>query len=123
MRDRENGPQQYSERLRVLQEENRILREQLAQQQEETRRLLLLSNALKYSTPGSPVLIRAQRMADMVPVSVTDQGPGIPPEDLPHIFERFYRAKDAGLPGRRRPGSQHHQNAGRGARRPHLGGE
>jgi PAS domain S-box-containing protein len=53
----------------------------------------LLSNALKYSAPGTPVWVRARREGDEVGVSVTDQGNGIAAEDLPHIFERFYRIK------------------------------
>jgi len=53
----------------------------------------LLSNALKYSAPGTPVWVRARQECDDVVVSVTDQGAGIDPRDLPHIFERFYRVK------------------------------
>lgn len=52
----------------------------------------LLSNALKYSDPGTPVIVRAQPEADQVVISVTDRGQGIAPTDLPHLFERFYRA-------------------------------
>ncbi|HEX2952273.1 MAG TPA: PAS domain S-box protein [Armatimonadota bacterium] len=51
----------------------------------------LLSNALKYSNPGTPVQVRARRVDDKVEVSVTDTGPGIAPEDIPHLFARFYR--------------------------------
>ena len=53
----------------------------------------LLSNSLKFSKPGTPVIIDAQQVDHQVEVSVTDQGRGIAPEDLPHLFERFYRAK------------------------------
>ncbi len=53
----------------------------------------LLSNALKYSAPGTPVLVRAQQSNGEIVVSVTDQGMGIPPEDVDHLFERFYRAR------------------------------
>ncbi|MHB0936565.1 MAG: PAS domain-containing sensor histidine kinase [Armatimonadota bacterium] len=55
----------------------------------------LLSNALKYSDPGTPVLVRAQPRDGEVMVSVTDQGRGIPPEAIPHLFERFYRVPGA----------------------------
>lgn len=51
----------------------------------------LLSNALKYSPPDSPVAVRARAQDGEVVVSVSDQGQGIAAEDVPHIFERFYR--------------------------------
>ncbi len=53
----------------------------------------LLSNALKYSDPATPVRIRARVEDGMVAVSIADRGYGIAPEDLPHLFERYYRAK------------------------------
>ena len=55
--------------------------------------LNLLTNALKYSPPASSVLLRAQHHDDTVVVLMTDNGPGIAPEDLPHLFERYYRGK------------------------------
>jgi PAS domain S-box-containing protein len=55
----------------------------------------LFSNALKYSPPGSPVVLRAERQGGDVVVSVIDEGPGIAPEDQGRIFERFYRVKGA----------------------------
>ena len=56
----------------------------------------LLDNAVKWSPPGGRVEVR---VADGE-LSVRDHGPGIAPEDLPHIFDRFYRSAAArGLPG------------------------
>jgi len=51
----------------------------------------LLTNSLKYSAPGSQVTVALAPTDGEVVVSVSDQGPGIAPEDLPHLFERFYR--------------------------------
>jgi signal transduction histidine kinase len=54
----------------------------------------LLSNAFKYSPSHSPVEIGAHRLpSGWVEVWVRDQGLGIPLEDQPHLFERFYRVK------------------------------
>jgi histidine kinase len=53
--------------------------------------LNLVGNALQYTPPGGRVGIRARREGDAVRVAVTDTGIGIPPEHLPHVFERFYR--------------------------------
>jgi signal transduction histidine kinase len=52
----------------------------------------LLSNAHKYSPPGSQVEVRAVRSVDEVKVSVRDNGPGVPPEERERIFERFVRS-------------------------------
>ncbi len=52
----------------------------------------LLRNADKYAPPGTPVHIRAWQEADSIHIAVADHGPGIPSEELPHIFERFHRA-------------------------------
>ena len=50
----------------------------------------LLSNAHKYA-PGAPVTIRASRQDRKVWLEVADEGEGIPPEHISHLFERFYR--------------------------------
>jgi two-component system OmpR family sensor kinase len=55
----------------------------------------LLDNALKYSAPGGVVTISCRPLNGQVAVSVTDTGQGIPAKDLPHVFERFYRADKA----------------------------
>lgn len=53
----------------------------------------LVSNAIKYGGRGGRVLVRARGEGREVEVSVEDRGPGIPAEDLPHIFEPFYRGR------------------------------
>ena len=53
----------------------------------------LISNAIKYSSRGE-IHISGQVRPDIVIVCVSDQGPGIAPEDIPHVFDRFYRAPD-----------------------------
>jgi len=53
----------------------------------------LLSNAQKYSAPGTPIHVQARQAGVEVTISVTDQGQGIQFDDLPYLFERFYRAK------------------------------
>ena len=52
----------------------------------------LLSNALKYSSPPRPVLLRLCIVEGEVVISVRDQGPGIPTDAQPRLFEHFYRA-------------------------------
>jgi signal transduction histidine kinase len=53
--------------------------------------LNLLDNAIKYSDPGARVDVRVLDAADSVTVRVSDTGVGIPEEDLPSLFDRFYR--------------------------------
>jgi signal transduction histidine kinase len=51
----------------------------------------VLDNALRHTPEGGQVAIRAARTGDDITVTVTDTGPGAPPEHLPHLFERFWR--------------------------------
>ncbi len=55
----------------------------------------LLDNACKYSSPGSPVAVRADACDGEVRVSVQDVGPGIDEPDQPHIFEKFFRGHES----------------------------
>ncbi|NPA92919.1 MAG: GAF domain-containing protein [Chloroflexi bacterium] len=55
----------------------------------------LLSNAAKYSPPGTTIRVEGFTRPDRVVLCVQDEGPGIAPEDAPHIFDRFYRSRDA----------------------------
>lgn len=56
----------------------------------------LLENAAKYSDPGAEIAVIAAREGDSVVVRVEDRGFGIPPEDLPHVFDTFYRVRREG---------------------------
>ena len=53
----------------------------------------LLDNAAKYSPDGSTIRIRSWRDQDAICLQVLDEGDGIPPGDLEHIFDKFYRAE------------------------------
>jgi PAS domain S-box-containing protein len=55
----------------------------------------LVSNAIKYSPEGGEIRISGQVRPDQVIVCVSDQGPGIAPDDIPHVFDRFYRSSAA----------------------------
>jgi signal transduction histidine kinase len=68
----------------VLVADRRLLRQALAH---------LLDNALKYGPRGGEVRLSARPVPRGAELAVSDQGPGIPPEDLPRVFERFYRVE------------------------------
>jgi heavy metal sensor kinase len=55
----------------------------------------LVDNAVRFTEPGGKVTLRVESDADRAIVCVTDTGIGIPPEHLPHVFERFYQADAA----------------------------
>jgi two-component system OmpR family sensor kinase len=52
----------------------------------------LAANALRHTPPGGEVRLGATRVDGLVRMTVTDNGVGIPPEHLPHVFDRFYKA-------------------------------
>ncbi|RUW31249.1 sensor histidine kinase, partial [Mesorhizobium sp. M1E.F.Ca.ET.041.01.1.1] len=51
----------------------------------------LVDNALRYSKPGGSVTVKIAAVDSEAQLTVTDAGPGIPPEEREHVFERFYR--------------------------------
>lgn len=55
----------------------------------------IISNAIKYTPDGGRISLRLRNVGDMAEVTVTDNGVGIPAEDIPHLFERFYRVEKA----------------------------
>ena len=55
----------------------------------------IVSNSIKYTPDGGKIVISAGRTGDRVWMQVDDNGIGIPPEDRPRIFERFYRVDKA----------------------------
>ena len=59
----------------------------------------VLDNAGRYSPSGSEVRLRVELAGEEVLIHVEDQGPGIPAEEVPRIFERFYRGRAAGKNG------------------------
>ena len=53
----------------------------------------LLDNAIKYSPSGTPIELQARTAGDHLEIQVADRGAGIPPDDLTHVFDKFYRVQ------------------------------
>jgi two-component system sensor histidine kinase KdpD len=53
----------------------------------------LIDNALKYTPPASPITIIATATDQAVTVEIADRGPGLPPDEVDRVFEKFYRAQ------------------------------
>lgn len=62
----------------------------------------LLTNAAKYSSSGTPIAVRLAVIDGRLRIAVSDGGPGIGPEELPRIFDKYGRGRDA--TGRKVPG-------------------
>lgn len=65
----------------------------------------ILENALRHTPPGGRVVLSARQEKDTLSISVTDSGPGVAPDELERIFDRFYRSD---------PARQHTANSGSG---------
>jgi two-component system, OmpR family, sensor histidine kinase BaeS len=55
----------------------------------------LVSNAVRHTQPGGKVTLRSRRTGETVLIEVADTGSGIGPEDLPRVFDRFWRAEQS----------------------------
>jgi signal transduction histidine kinase len=60
----------------------------------------LVANAVQYTPPGGEVFISLEKIGEQARIICRDTGPGIPAEDLPHIFDRFYRAEKSRTRGK-----------------------
>ncbi len=59
----------------------------------------LIGNAIKFTPPGGRITVRARRVGREICFSVSDTGPGIPPESVSHVFEAFWRARPGVVEG------------------------
>jgi len=62
--------------------------------------LNLIANAIQYTPQGGEVFLSLAKVGEQTRIIVRDTGPGIPSEDLPHIFDRFYRAEKSRTRGK-----------------------
>ncbi len=59
----------------------------------------ILVNTVRHTPPGTAVEISVERKGSGVRITVADAGPGVPPEELPHLFDRFFRGRNAASGG------------------------
>jgi signal transduction histidine kinase len=53
----------------------------------------LIGNAIKFTPSGGTITVRAEQFEEDIQFSVEDTGPGIPKEEIPHLFDRFWQAR------------------------------
>ncbi|MEO8633230.1 MAG: HAMP domain-containing sensor histidine kinase [Chloroflexota bacterium] len=56
----------------------------------------LVGNAIKYGPTGTPITVRAERQNGQFRIAVSDHGPGVPPDERGHMFEKFFRGRGVG---------------------------
>lgn len=86
-----SGNHPFSVEFRTLSENDRVLADRKRVGQVLRN---ILSNAAKYSPEGAPIEVRATRRAGRIRIEMADHGPGIHPEDVSRIFEKFGRGRD-----------------------------
>lgn len=59
----------------------------------------MVNNAVKYAPDSNEIVFFIQQINDMAKISVKDNGPGIPQDKLPHLFDRYYKVDHAGYQG------------------------
>jgi signal transduction histidine kinase len=57
----------------------------------------LVNNAVKYAPNSLEVVLGIEKQGDFIKVSVSDKGPGIPQEKIPHLFDRYYQGEASGF--------------------------
>jgi len=57
----------------------------------------LVNNAVKYAPDSLEVIMNIEKAGDFVKVSIIDKGPGISPEKIPHLFDRYYQGEASGF--------------------------
>ncbi len=55
--------------------------------------LIGIDNAVKHSPPGGRITLAADRDGDWIEIAIIDDGPGVPEDELPHVFDRFFRGR------------------------------
>src|SRR6185312_1459016 len=58
-----------------------------------------VNNAIKYAPDSKIITVHIEKVNDMVKVAVTDKGPGVTPDKVAHLFDRYYRVEENGIQG------------------------